>query len=54
MSASMLDEVQMPEKPPRLWICPCCVFSFSKKAEFLAHCEQMKARIDEAIAKARP
>ena len=50
----MLDEVQVPAKAPRLYICPCCVFSFSEKAAFLTHCEQVKARIEEAIKKSRP
>lgn len=45
----MLDEVQVP-KPPRLFTCPCCVFSFTGHEKFVAHCEEMKAKIQQAIA----
>ena len=50
MTASMLDEVQTPS-PPRFFICPCCVLSFTEREKFVTHCETMKARLDDAVRK---
>ncbi len=52
MSASMLEETEVPPAP-RLFTCPCCVFSFKDHGIFISHCEKMKARIDEAMKDSR-
>jgi len=48
----MLDEVEVP-KSPRLFICPCCIFSYRDHGKFIAHCEKMKAQIDAAMVASR-
>jgi hypothetical protein len=47
----MIDEVQLPAEP-RLYICPCCFFSFNELPKFIRHLELMKKLIDAAQAKA--
>lgn len=51
MTASMIEEVQLPTEP-KMWICPCCFFSFSELPKFVRHLELMKKLIDAAQAKA--
>ncbi len=52
MTASMLDEVQVP-KSPKFYVCPCCIFSFNELPKFIEHCESIKRLIDTAIVKAQ-
>lgn len=51
--ASMLDEVELPDGQPRIYICPCCVLSFVDQPKFVIHCEAMKVKIDAAIASSK-
>lgn len=49
----MLDEVEIPEKKPRLWICACCKFSFTTVDAFGDHLIAMRAKIDAQLAEAK-
>ncbi len=49
----MLDEVELPDGQPRIYICPCCVLSFVDQPKFVIHCEAMKVKIDAAIASSK-
>ncbi len=51
--ASMLDEIEVPEKKPRLWICHCCKFSFTDVNKFADHLIVMKSRADAQLAEAK-
>ncbi len=48
----MVDEVQVPPAQ-RFFVCPCCVFSFTERGKFIAHCERMKEEINAAIVSAK-
>ncbi len=52
MSASMLDEVEIPVKKQPLHICPCCKFTFTDINEFIKHCYAMRDTIETAVQKA--
>lgn len=52
MSASMLDEVVVPQDP-KLFVCPCCKFSFRQATIYLTHLEAMKTLVQKAIDAAR-
>lgn len=49
VSASMLDEVEIPTKKQPLFICPCCKFTFMALPKFVLHCTGMKMQIDAAL-----
>lgn len=47
----------MPEtKPPKLWTCPCCFFSFNKTkpAEYETHLRTSMGLIEKALAELKP
>lgn len=46
---SMLDELPSPPDP-KLYVCPCCKFSFSKVEGYIDHLQVMQARIEAALA----
>lgn len=46
---SMLDELPT-SSDKRLYICPCCKFSFAKVEEYVGHLEKTKVRIEAAVA----
>ncbi len=52
MTASMLDEIEVPEKKPRIWICSCCLFSFGDVNKYADHLIAMRAKIDADLTKA--
>ncbi len=52
MTASMLDEIEVPEKQ-LAHVCPCCMLDFIGLQKFIDHLELMKAKIDGALAKVK-
>lgn len=53
MTASMLDEVEGPEKKARLWICVCCKFSFAKLDAYADHLIEMRKKVDAQLAEVK-
>ncbi len=48
----MLDEIKIPEEhEPKIWICPCCKFTFNKPDLYIAHLLNNRAIIDAALRK---
>lgn len=43
--------MEEPEKPRQFWVCPCCLFSFTKVDAYADHLRAMKARVEAALAR---